>query len=174
MITLLTKQQLGPQMWELTWASDLGGTPTFYVYRDGILALSTTRTSHRFQVFEGEILQIEVLDDANTLPATVYPRNVLLQWEPVANSAKYLVQQWDGAAWDTIRTVLATGRAVMSHSTAKLTDGTQYKFRVVPVGTNGVNGTAREWTIDVVGRPDAPVASGVYDSGTGLVTFTVA
>jgi len=173
MITSLTKQQLGPQMWELTWASDLP-TPTFYIYRDGILALSTTRTSHRFQVFEGEILQIEVLDDANTLPQPVFPRNVLLQWEPVTNAEKYLVQQWIDSAWTTVRTVLATGRAVMSHSTAKLTDRTQYKFRVVPVGTNGVNGTGREWTIDVVGRPDAPVASGVYDSGTGLVTFTVA
>jgi len=173
MITSLTKQQYGPQMWEFTWASDLP-TPTFYVYQDGALAFTTDQTSHRFQIGAGEQMQIEVLDDVNAIPATAYPRNILLQWQPVTGAAKYLVQQWSGSAWTTIRTVLATGRAVMEHKTAKLSDETQYKFRVVPVGANTIQGTAREWTIDVVGRPDVPVASGVYSSVTGQVTFTVA
>lgn len=174
MAVTITKSRRGPGYWALTWSSDLGGTPTFYVYVDGLLAFTTIETSHTFQVAANEHIQIEILDDASA-PQPAFPANLYMQWLPVSGAAKYRIDQWNGSAWVALRTVQEIGRASMEHRTPFLDDQTTYTFRIVPIGDAEIDGAARQFVVAMVRTPSIPVVTAAtYASGTGKVTLNVA
>lgn len=173
-VTLLTRQALNQDqtLWRLSWSSDLGGTPTFSIYIDGVLFLQTTNTSHEFFIAPGQNLQIEILDDSSA-PAESYPDRVKLAWEPVDNAAKYRIEEFIDTEWVEGPTISDKGEGEFSHKTPQLADVTTHLFRVIPIEENGIEGNPRPFSVFMVRRPDRPSAEYEYDSNTAKITVTI-
>src|SRR5687768_4606477 len=94
MVTSLTVTNVGGGAYRLDWASDLV-SPTFYVYRDGVLVLTTRLTSLVVGVdlAAGEAPVYEVLDDAAATPGTAYPNYALLAWYAGPGASEYLIEE---------------------------------------------------------------------------------
>lgn len=173
-VTITKFERWGPGLLCMEWSSSLGAGTTFYIYVDGVLSETTKQTRKMFSAAAGETIQIEVLDDAGASPEKAFPGRLFFQWESVASAARYRIEEWTGAAWTTRRTVYATTEPVIQHMTDVLDDATTHRWRIVPIGTNGQDGQAREFSAFVVRRPDVPSTDGAYDDGTGRVTLSAA
>jgi hypothetical protein len=172
-VTFLEVTRRGPAAWYLRWSSSLP-SPVYRVLLDGQLYAETSQESMVVGVTPGEQVMFEVLDDPGAVPAVAYPGKALLQWERVEGAEKYRVEQWVGSAWVALRTVLDTGEAVLTHQTGWLADLTEHRFRVAPVGENAVDGTAREFAIAMVRKPDAPETATAYSAVTRRLTVSAA
>ncbi len=173
-VTYSSIVQISATQWRLVFESDLGGTPTFYIYADGILIDSTTRTWREVGVEAGEQIQFEVLDDVNATPVTAYPGRLFMTWVPVANDQSYRVEEFVSAAW-VVRTTIQVGvETYFSFTSRYLEDVTTHQFRVIPVGTNEEDGSARPFTALMVRRPDRAEMALTYASGTAKVTVSAA
>jgi hypothetical protein len=113
----------------------------------------------------------EVLDDPDEAPADGFPASSSLQWSRVADAASYRVEAYDGADWNEVASVDDDGGPYYRWDTGPLADAATHDFRVVAVGTNGVDGTAAPFAILMVRHPDPPAFTLEYDPGTGLITF---
>lgn len=165
----LAIQRKGPGTYEVVAESDLGADATLYWYRDGELVAVGSGRYMTFDVGPGEVLQVEVLDDSEALPALAHPGVVVLQWDRVQGAGGYRVERWNGTAWVVERTITTTAFdvGVYRWDSGALEDGVLYRFRVVPVsqvestnvdragGLPGNAGTAREWQGLLVRRPSA-------------------
>lgn len=170
-VTMGTPVQLGPRAWRLSWSSDLPD-PTFYVWRDGRLLMATAETSSEFSVPVGESLVVEVLDDADELPESHWPPRARLEWQGSTAVDHYRVEEYVGAAWTLRAKVPDHGEGRFHWESRVLEDETTHQFRVIPVGTNGNQGTARSFEILMVRVPDVPEVDYAYDEDTGKVTVT--
>lgn len=154
----------------LTYSSDLGGTPLFYLYQNGVLVSITTATQWTFTVEAGVQIQIEVFD-ADTTPSAVYPGRMTLTWDEAAATSHYVIEEFVDAAWTERAQVVDQGESYFSWVSRFLEDVTSHQFRVTPVGTNGVAGPQRAFTALMVRYPDVPDVSYTYDSDTAKVTI---
>jgi hypothetical protein len=174
-VTITDTTQKSDTLWLFTFSSDLGGTPTFYIYIDGVLNETTTATTKLVQIQYDREFQIEILDDVNAVPAEAYPDFARISWEPVANAAKYRIDQWDGvSAWDELAVILDTNQNTFVYDTQKIDDVTDYTFRIVPLNSADIEGSPREFNLFMVRRPDRPNVTYTYDNGTAKITATVA
>lgn len=175
-ITSFTAEALDANTWRLAWVSDLAGDVTFYLWRDGLLVLTTALGSTIVSVGAGESPVFEVFDDAGDVPADAHPRWMMLQWYGQGDTTdEYRVQQFVGAAWTDVATVRESGLSVYSWRSPTLADSTTHQFRVVPLGANGNLGTAAELVALVVGYPDVPAVGYAYNgAATPTVTITAA
>lgn len=174
MVTTLTVASLGGGAFRLDWASDLAA-PTFYVYRDGVLATTTTRTSLVVGAADGESPLYEVLDDAAAVPGAAYPAYALLAWYASAGAAGYRVEELDlpTGLWTERTSFTDEGGNYYVYRSRYLEDATTHRFRVTPLGANGNAGTPADFVVLMVRVPDAPAASFTYN-GAGTPTVTVA
>lgn len=173
-VTITTDTQVGPTDWLWEWSSDLGGTPTYYLYVDGVLVATTTRPWYQVSLTPGEQVQFEVLD-TDDLPTPAYPSRVWLMWDAVTDAATYRIDRWDGDSWEPVQTVTpAFGQTYFRVATAVLEDGVTHRYRVVPIAGDGNEGTAREYVIPVVRRPDPPDVAYTYDADTGEIVVSEA
>jgi hypothetical protein len=178
-ITSVTASPLGLTgggSWLLEWASDTaldaeGQGPEFFVYRNGALFLQTRATSTSVVLSAGESPLFEVFDDEDDAPALGFPDFVELNWSPVDDVAHYRVEQLVDGLWEVRATVSAGTETAFSWRSARLEDSQNHQFQIVPVGTNGNEGTATGFTMLVVHSPDVPEWSLAYDQGAGQVTF---
>lgn len=168
-VTNETQQRLSPTLWLFRW----DGTALFYVYYEGILAHTLTRNWLQVDCAPGEQLQVEVLDDPETAPQPGYPGRGMLHWSSVDDAMEYRIEEWVTDAWVLRERVSANGASVYLRQTRFLEDDTEHQFRVVPVHTNGADGTPRYFTFYMVRRPDVVEWTGSYSALTGDLTVTV-
>jgi len=172
-VTIATPEQIDAQNWRVTWTSDVED-PTYYVRRDGELIATTSQTAMFFFVESGESLSLEVLDDADEVAAAGYPGRITLTWGDVAATDHYRVEEYVAAAWTLRTTVTDDGSKYFTWNSRYLEDCTTHQFRIIPVGTNGNQGTALTLTVLMVRHPDVPDVTYSYDSGDAKVTIAAA
>lgn len=172
-ITTFTHQQIGPNLWRFDWLSD-EETPTYYVYIDGRLAQTTTKTWMQITIDAGEYVQVDVFDDADTVPDPAYPARAYVTWDGDSNAAYYRIDQYVDSAWTQVGKVRESGQSNYRWLTAALDDDTEHTFRVVPLGANDLEGLPREITIFMIRRPDAPSVAYTYSAVTGKITIAEA
>lgn len=151
---------------EVEYASDLAD-PLFRIWIDGVLATTTTAT--RATVPLGSI--VDVLDTGLT-PPPVFPPRLTLRWDGVAGAAKYRVEEFVDGAWVPRASVPDDGTNHYRFRTRVLEDGVTHAFRIVPVGTNGNDGTAKTVSALVVRNPDPPTVAFSYNPETQKLTVT--
>lgn len=163
---------------KISWTSDLTPPVDFRVYREGRLVSSFTSATGAGELLlsipSGDHPFIEILDDDNAIPSIAFPGRPTLQWLSVSGTSYYRVDEYVSAVWTERRIIPEDGRGVYRFQTRWLPDVTQAQFRVVPVGENGNEGTAKAFTFTVVRHPDQPSVSYTYSSGTAKVTIAQA
>lgn len=160
-----------------SWSSDLGGTPTFFVYLDGELINTTKSTSMRFYAAPGtesgepgEQPMIQVLDAAGE-PTYAAPGRFWLSWYPDSDAEYYLVEEAPQGVFSEVKRVTESGLGFYRCLTRWLSDGYDGQFRVTPVDAAGNAGTALVFVVTQVRHPDVPKVSYSYDPVTAKVTI---
>jgi len=172
MAVTLTISRTSPTTVRLLMSSDLGGTPTFYVWRDGVLVASTQATAWDAAVPVGASPCFDVFDDADSEPDFILPRTVTVQWAANPSADHYLVKQYVGGSWLTRARLGETGRAYYHWTSGELADETEHSFRVIAVGADGNESTAAELLHTMVTVPEPPTdVTLTYEQSTGLVTI---
>jgi hypothetical protein len=159
-----------------TYSSDLGGTPEYYLYVDGILVERTTRPWKQITLTPGEQVQFEVLDDGATLPQAAHPGRLTLAWyaDPDAPAERYRLDEYTDGEWVAGQVAIpAVGQTYFRMVTRYLEDNTTHQLRVVPVASNGEEGTPWLVTVKMVRRPD-PVAVAHSVAIAATAEFTAA
>jgi len=169
-------------MLQATVTSSLTGTVYFHWYLDGLYQGVTTSPTRGF-VLDDEQTRVEVVDtndvnhDPYAAPPDAYPARRTVWWVRSldADCDHYRVEQKEGAgAWESIGTV-EHDPAKWSHDlvTDRLTDLTDYEWRVIPVSAVGNDGGPIELAVErIVRTPDAPGFTIAYDADTDKVTLT--
>lgn len=171
--TITADIALPPDDWYWAFSSDLPGTPAFYLYVDEQLVEHTTRPFYQLTLARGEQVQFEVLDDAAAVPEPAYPSRAVLAWYGVDGVASYAIDEYVDAAWVRVQTVIPQrGQGYFASPTRVLEDQETHRFRVTPIGENGVEGTPREFEIPMVCRPVPAQAVLSYSALTGLLTVS--
>lgn len=173
-VTNLTAKQISDTRWRVTWGSTLA-SPTYYVYRDGLLMMQTRQESYEFDAARGEQVQIDVLDDMDDAPTEVYPGKMILSWEPVDGANHYRIDEKIRGTWTERARIQETGLPFYWYQTRWLDDMTAYQWRVVAVTEGGVDGLERPLTAVMVRRPDVPELGWTwvsFDDGIILSTTT--
>ena len=98
-VTYDRPRKVARRAWLLSWSSDLGGTPAFYVYVNSVGPLVTYETSRVFYVTEGESLHVDVYDDSAQRPPKRWPGRFLLQWWMVDDSDHYRIEEYVSGEW---------------------------------------------------------------------------
>lgn len=167
-VTLTRSYSVGGGVWRVEWTSNLAN-PTFRVYRNGKLALTTPAYSANFKVAPGEQLSLEILD-GDAKPAPSFPGTMRLEWQNGGGSiASYRIEEWNGSQWNAAATLLNAGQWQFSYTTRFLEDCATHRFRVVPIGNNGNPGTPAEWSATMVRHPDAPRKNFVLDTDNTVI-----
>ena len=174
-VTVSSARQLSPRSFLVGFTSTLS-SPTFYVYLDGTLIETTQRAQSVINVEPNVQFILEVLDSPTDTPVVVYPSRWWLNWGPSSGAVDhYRVEEFVSAAWVLRAKVPHSGRSAYRWLTRHLEDVTTHQFRIVPVGTNGNQGTAATITGLMVRQPDVPVVEQTnYDQGTRTITLDLA
>lgn len=174
MITGLSIMYAGPLAWRLRWVSDAGSGVLFRVYRDGLLVAQTQQTECIVAIAPGTSPVFEVLDDPDAEPSDGFPPFVTLQWAQTRDTAQYRVEEFISGNWTTLAVIPEEDAAYNRWSSEPLDDGSTHDYRVVPVGTNGNDGTPVTFAVLIVRVPDPPNFTMSYFSGAHLLTFDLA
>ena len=170
-VTINAPERISDGVWRFTWSSDLGGTPTFYLYLDGVLMYPTTETALDIYVSSGESVTLQVFDDAADSPDEIYSGRVTLGWQPIAGVDYYQIEEYVASVWTVRQKISENGSPWYSWRSRYLEDVTVHQFRIIPVGTNGNEGTPATFYVLMVRNPDAPALSFVFDTGTDKITI---
>ncbi len=170
-LTVNKPVRLGPNTWKLSWSSILSNV-TFSIYRDGELALQTKLLSHIFYIEQGESPVFEIIDTPGGLPSVGFPGNSLITWYAIAGTDHYRVEEFVAAVWTLQRKIVAGDKPYFNFRTRWLEDVTIHQFRVIAVGTNGNESTAKLVNVFMVRHPDPPLAGFAYN-GAGPKTVTI-
>jgi len=174
-VTIDSVRRVDLRSWIIVWSSDLGGTPTFYVYQDGVLVNTTVDTEMVFMAELGECPLVEILDDADAVPMTAYPGRLTLAWYATAaptGTDHYKIEEYVDAAWVIRANVREISAGYYKWKTRFLEDSTSHQFKITPVGVNGNDGAATTLVCLMVRHPNPPAVDYVYDDGTGKVTVS--
>jgi len=170
-VTIEKPIRIGPRAALLKYSSDLGGAPTFYIYVDGILVAQTTATEFTLAVNPDETYVVEILDDADAEPMQRFPGKARLGWFFVEGVDYYRVDEYIGDAWvERIR--MPDNDGYMKWESRFLEDGQIHLFRITPVGTDDNEGTAKEFSVLIVRRPDSPDVNFSHSTETQKLTIT--
>ena len=164
-VTETEPTSLGGNTYLLNYTSDLGGTPTFRIWMDGIKIAETTETS--FQVYvEGDSPYFEVRDDANN-PSLFSVSSVgNLWWLSVSGTEFYAVEEYVASVWTEKARVYHGTASAYAWNTRPLEDETTHQFRIIATGSDGNTTTAASWSGLMVRRPDVPTLTWVYNGST--------
>jgi len=172
-VTISEPERLDSRTWRTSWSSDLED-PAFYVYRDGYLVAVTALGSMEFHIEGGESLVLEILDDADALPAAGFPGRLLLAWNSVDDADHYMIEEYVDSEWMERAQIADAGKPCFTWRTRFLEDCTEHQFRITPVGTNGNEGDPLTFIVLMVRHPDVPDVAYDYDDETAKVTISAA
>ena len=163
-----------------TATTSLTGIVYYFWYLDGLYVGSTTSasgsSSRSFALRPGDQSRLEVLcsnspdfDPVANAPAGWPARRVLVFTRSLdTTTSSYLIeQQANGGSWSAIATVPADSRTWLYELiTPRLTDLTQYAWRVTPINAAGQSGTPVSLGQELIVRtPDAPDFTFTFNSG---------
>lgn len=166
-------KQVGSESWIFSWTST-ESDPTFSVYRNGQFLTSTKRNCVTIDAAPSDIIQI--FDDTET-PSEGNEPTVDIHWASVPNTKKYRIDKEtspSSGTWNHVQTVEDLGQAQFKFRVDPLVDDVATSFRVVPVGTNGNDGTAASFQVTVPRHPDPPSVGYVFSDATKKVTISAA
>ncbi len=172
-VTINQPQRVGTNTWRVTWASTFS-TPVFRIFRDGIFIALTTTTEWDFVVATGEVPVIEILEDDGTSPQLSFPGRLTLSWRRVSDAASYRIEEFIGAQFEPVAIIPDDGRGHLTFDTRFLEDETSHQFQIVPIGTNGNDGTPVAFTALMVRHPDPPEVVYTYNPTDQKVTISAA
>jgi len=165
----ITQTRLG----DYTWRFDVAGAAYYYWRVDGRRYFEGPDAS---LVISGGH-QVWVSDVGYGDDGDFHPGYAVLQAN-IDNSAEdhdYLQwQEYSGGEWVTRRETPVDKSGTYSYRTDWLADVTTHQFRCRPVGKNGNNGTAVEFSIFMVRNPDPPDLAFSYSDDTNEVTIAAA
>lgn len=170
MVTMQPPERVGAKSWKISYSSSLP-TPTFYIYIDGVLAAETTQTEYVLSCEIGASFVVEVLDDPNTSPMQVFPGRLRLFWFYVDDAEYYRVDEYVGGEW-LQRKRLPQADGYLQFESRFLEDGQTHTFRVVAVGENSNESTAKQFQVLLVRFPDVPDVGYSYNDTTKKLTIT--
>ncbi len=172
-VTINEPVEITSTTWLLTWSSSLG-SPTYRIYRDGVLVSTQTTTEYTLTISDGYAPVIEILDDA-TEAQPAFPGVLVLGWRNDADAAQYKIEEYAAGVWVLRETVVLDSEvAWQSYTTPALADETSHTWRVTPVDAAGNSGTAISFVVLMVRHPDVPDVLMTYSSGTAQVTVSAA
>lgn len=146
-------------------------TPTFYIYLDGNLIDITKETEYELGININENYILEILDSLSVPPMQVFPGKIKLNWFSSTDVNYYKVEEYIVDTWVTFKRINDNG-GYLEFDSRFLEDSQNHIFRILPLGTNGNEGTAKQFTILCVRHPDIPDVSYSYDNGTAKITIT--
>ena len=169
MITSVTYTQTGDAEFTFYFASDLSD-PTFYIWLNGEFVTDTKDTYYKATVPFGEQVQFDVFDDPDEVPAAYYPPYATLRWEGSGAPESFRVEQEIDAVW-VLQAIVPSRLTNLYHwKSRKLDDATTHNFRVIPIDTEGRQGTIREFSIEMCRYPDAPSQDMTFVAGEVSLT----
>jgi len=151
----ITYTQTGPTRFVFSYDSDLDD-PTFYIYVNGDFVTETQETSYEITAPLNTQFQFDVLDDADALPEEFFPGTITLRWDGTPDSTSYRAEEYVDSAWVAKRVVIHDDRRLFHYDSELLDDSTVHRFRVVPIDTQGRNGTTLEFEAEMCRFPDTP------------------
>lgn len=170
MVTIESLTKIGLYSWKLKFSSELE-EPTFYIYLDGNLIAETEQTEYDIAINVDEGSVIEILDNADEQPMQIFPGRLRLGWFFVEGTDYYRIDEYVGAAW-VERYRMPENNGFLQWRSRFLEDGQTHIFRIVPVGTNGNEGTAKQFAVLMCRRPDVPDAGYSYNAGAQKVIIS--
>lgn len=175
MVTIESITRLSARTWRLAYSSDQGD-PVYTIRVGGEIAATTRLGEYVLTLVDGsERPLVEITDGSEAGTERAWPTRMTLAWYASLATDHYRVEQFIGAAWTLIDTVRALGeQTYFEYRTAPLADVTTHQFRIIPVGTNGNQGTAREYSALMVRHPDPPAVNFALDESDNTVDITAA
>lgn len=158
----------------IAWTTgDFG--PPYRVFVNGVQVATTRATRMLKLIALDESAIIEVLDDPSASPSIVRSARLNLGWAQSSGADHYRVERKIDSVWTEIDRVKDTGAATYSYRTPPLADDTVHELRVVPQGTNGLDGTALTFNaLEMIRHPDVPDVAFAFNDTAGTVTITAA
>lgn len=173
-VTMADPVWLDARTVRLAWSSD-EEDPTYYVWRDGALVATTEASSMDFTLSAGEVLTVDVFDDSADVQSNAWPGRLTLNWFDAGDDVDYFrCEEYSGGEWVERAQLSEDGRGYYQWTTRFLEDVTEHQFRIVPVGTNGNDGTPQSFTCLMVRQPDTPDVDYSYSDATDKVTVSAA
>lgn len=169
-VTLHDPQQIGANVWRLTWESDVSD-PLYRVYLNGELFRETRSPCLQLPVDAAIGADLEVRDDA-TPPALVADKAPTIRWDAVANAREYVIHEYVDSAW--VQRGVVYGNDRRQWHTTPMAGGVDHLFRITPIGENGNSGTPTQMTLNVPRTPAPPVVAWDYDDSTHTLTISSA
>ncbi|MBI2424201.1 MAG: hypothetical protein HYV27_15325 [Candidatus Hydrogenedentes bacterium] len=155
-------QKVGHWSWRLTPSSVAPGTPIYWYY-DGAFQELSDRPFRQIDLAPGESMRVEGFTSGSDVPSAAYPGRLTVGWDVSAGATAFHVDRWTGAAWEAGQLQQAAGRSHLRWTSPVLSDETEHRYRIVPVGVN--EGAGREIVVYLIRRPDAVAATFSYAGG---------
>jgi hypothetical protein len=145
MIQFTSIVQNSNKSWTFTWAD--AGVASYRVVLDGILLAVPVELSYTTELFGYEDYppELEVVKVGELALSEQYSPYVYLQWyyEPCVC---FVVKQLVGASWVQVARIMNNEALwVYTWRTRKLTDDTDYQFRIYAVDMLGNESVPRQW-----------------------------
>ena len=174
--TLSKPIPLGSGWYSITATGDLAAAALVYWRVNGAKYHVGPEKTLTFQVLAGSSAQVWASSDGWGDDDAFYPNFLILQGfvdESAGDVASVKFQEYTGGQWVTLAQYLADDRGWYHYTTDPIPNG-DYRFGMLPVGTNSNDGTRTEFTGEMVTYPDVPDVSYAYDQGTAAVTVSAA
>lgn len=161
-VTIVSSVAISETVFDVTYSSDLGGTPTFWIYQDGVFVTQTTETVWRFTTQPGVTLNIEILDTSAS-PGTVLSGIATITWPGDSTAKHYRVDELVSGTWTLRQIVQEINKGSYSWKSRYLEDEETHQFRVIAVGQNDEQASARAFSVLIVRRPDPVLPTLIFN-----------
>lgn len=168
-ITSLTYRQTGPTEFTFSYTSGLS-SPTFWIYINGEFITTTLETTYKATVPISGQLQFDVFDDASSVPPEHYPAQATIRWYGRDGAAMYRVDRYVDSTWVPQQTIPYSRTNLFHYTSGVLADVTTHQFRVIPIGPDGHEGTALNFSVEMVRYPDAPSQTMTFTGGELVIS----
>jgi len=169
-ITSVDSQQIASSMYLVTWSSDIVGA-TFYVYNNGELVDITKTNNYTVSVAEGSYPYIEI-SDSGEIVSKAGQSHSDLEWDQVANTKEYRVEEWDGTSWVVRERIRDDGSPGYQYRSLPSVDETSSQIRVIAVGVNESESSAATSAYATPRHPEIPEVLYTYDGSLNTLTIT--
>lgn len=169
-LTLLPPIRVSEARFLVQWETALSGP--FYVWRDGQLVTVT----HSNSVYiasdrDREDVIFDVFATPTERPLFVRSNRLKIEWTATTLTREYRVERNIASVWTTQATIKEDGQSQYAYRTFALDDDTLQQLRVIPVGTNGEDGTALTLTAETVRHPDPPFLDITFNDTAATLTI---
>lgn len=156
-VTIEHIKRIGPTSVEVYYSSDLGGTPTFYIYVNGTLYMTTQSDKVYLPVpsDDSDGIVIEIFDSSSDSATPWWPRRFDLQWQKVDDIDYYKIEEYVDSSWTERAKVKDLNEEYKHWRSRVLDDVTTHQFRITPYGDNGETGSSLTLSGLMVRHPDS-------------------